>query len=1078
MLFVYFLFIKTVLSYECNENEIYFEKSCYKLIKLDSFENDYSCSNQMNSSVIQCIDYLNKIVNRLIKIYTDNVKFSDLYQFTYLDIKTSRKKIIDKLIENNKQVKNIFLNYYIYDNNHYIENQPSDDEHPNVMMHGSNSGDKCISGERIQNLNESFRFYYEDCLKELPFICVKPYSGNFDLEDKCSHFDKYQPGGRWFECDRLTDDFNVTKSHKCCMYNVKWNENFYDANNLCNKFDSFVFSLRLKGYKLILENYANFLSTNYFDSIHFKDLFSFWTSCKSKPLDSIDSIEKHECLQKNPTAELISSLQQADFKEIQGLKINALNILDNKIYKKSFYNLTFVSLLLNSLKSNLTDDNQYLKLCNKWITSIESNTVNLTDCLYKIWNILDAKTYFLSSRKARSFKIETKTFRSNSIINETQCFYYSNNNETDNKFHLSIPIINVCYHLTIIDFFDSSIVDLKNLNFSNEPNFDSELNYTLSQELYSIILNRLGIANFNECDSNQSNNSSILISNKSCFNLVSMIKLSQNKNDNLLEALKTKNKAVILHSYSLIKNVFHLNCRDTILNINEYIYKCSKYCLFTCPTNCEQDKFIWRYSSNPFVYLNSTSVCLAAYHSNLMSSNNKEHKFYLNNNNNNVNFNPKLIQIKNNNFYSNLWPPFFIASNWNESSNGFYFEQNFDSNESTDFQKYPLVLIQAVYYLNDTIDPIIYYNSDDSNRIEFKYKKILNGSSNTYFNASNDYYDLNFKQISIKFPINIIDDNLIFHSEQIIRLFRQDKQQMIKKIKDSNKCNWFFNTKDSGIKCNLDLNLTFNTYELNDIYNEINIIYPNHTLFKAFTRVILHSNRLLNNSCKNGGLPSNLNSSQCLCFPGFNGSSCEQVCRENSFGTKCQFTCPSNKTCKGLLICNLDPIGCSCASGFKGYECNQSCSIDSWGPNCMFKCNNCTTCDSFSGKCTCPINKEGIECNKCIDGFYGENCTQACASDCLKCDQFGNGNCSIQNNNTINNICLPVNKCSIKTNHYLINEYEFNDSSLICVLKQTNSNDQCEQDYIDYCSFKIYESASKIDECPNYSDLSELSVTV
>ena len=980
-LLIYFILLlqmhDILCGHECTDDEVYFEESCYKLVKLKpSGSKSIRCTNIIDSDTSnECIEYLDKFIQRLIQIYKNNLKLNDMYNFGFLDFKsTSHRSIIESIIKNHEIKKmNIFMNYYFYNNNYYVENQPSDDEHPNVMMHGSNKGLKCIYGQRIHDLNESFSFYYDDCNKEFPFICVKPYhsseylSANDSVTDRCSYFDKVEPGGNWFECDKL-DETGMSKSHKCCMYNVKWRENFNDANKLCRKFDSFVFSLRLKGYKVILEKYAAFLSTNYLNSkLVVKDLefFSFWTSCKSlaSDPDNLDRDDQVECVQKNPVSMLASTLLQ--FTDVKGMKINALvNLANSTMRKNSYYNLTFVDLLLKSLKlKNITDKS--LKDCNDeiFITSgnviPKSSNLSLNECLYKLNRIFITEAFYLGRRKSISYRLETITYRTNNL-NETKCFHYSKFNDGH---YLSIPILNKCYHFTIIDFKSNMVNmtadDLKSVDYSAHPNYDIELD-NLNPELISILMTTIGIADYKPCDSNVlfKNNYSIFITKNMCFNLISLIKFV-NKNDYYLNGLTrqlTDSQIYIrLHSYSHIKAILHLTCIDQVFKLSEAIFRCSKFndekfCLFTCPVKCaESNDFgqVWQFSSRPFLYLNTSSICLAAIHSNIFQSNLTEFKLYLNRNHSNSG-NFSMTKIKRNRINLNLWPPVYIKNTSMLTTipfeNGFYFERNTPDEIKDDIiNNDAYIVIKAVYYINDEksiITFMLYHdlqNEIKSTKFNFgkllKFDKKMNISieflsekaiSFTFFSFNrsflNNYYDVTFKpslnkSYSIKFPINLVDfTNLKLPNEHTIRLSSNEKNfksvRFLPKSKSKSRCKWHINSLTSGINCDIDLDLQMdNALNIIDIENELNVIYAKNFTqdLKAFTRIILTKNNS-RSLCKNGGIPSNLNSSQCLCLPGYFGSNCEKICKQKYFGNRCQFSCLENN-CKGSLICSADPIG-------------------------------------------------------------------------------------------------------------------------------------------------------------------------
>lgn len=76
------------------------------------------------------------------------------------------------------------------------------------------------------------------------------------------------------------------------------------------------------------------------------------------------------------------------------------------------------------------------------------------------------------------------------------------------------------------------------------------------------------------------------------------------------------------------------------------------------------------------------------------------------------------------------------------------------------------------------------------------------------------------------------------------------------------------------------------------------------------------------------------------------------------------------------------------------------------GKNCIPKCNNCKP-----GQCTAPYN-----CSKCLNEFWGINCTQQCnCTDNELCDDF-NGSCTCPPGFSDHNCSL-----SCSSNRYGIN---------------------------------------------------------
>ncbi|XP_040273111.1 angiopoietin-1 receptor isoform X2 [Bufo bufo] len=113
--------------------------------------------------------------------------------------------------------------------------------------------------------------------------------------------------------------------------------------------------------------------------------------------------------------------------------------------------------------------------------------------------------------------------------------------------------------------------------------------------------------------------------------------------------------------------------------------------------------------------------------------------------------------------------------------------------------------------------------------------------------------------------------------------------------------------------------------------------------------------------CHNSGV-CHEDTGECICPPGFMGTTCEMACGEHRFGRTCKETCGEKETCKSQMFCLIDPYGCSCASGWMGLMCDEACPEDFYGPDCKLKCL-CTrgTCDRFKG-CICSHGWRGLHC--------------------------------------------------------------------------------------------------------------------
>nr|XP_054765255.1 angiopoietin-1 receptor-like [Lytechinus pictus] len=124
--------------------------------------------------------------------------------------------------------------------------------------------------------------------------------------------------------------------------------------------------------------------------------------------------------------------------------------------------------------------------------------------------------------------------------------------------------------------------------------------------------------------------------------------------------------------------------------------------------------------------------------------------------------------------------------------------------------------------------------------------------------------------------------------------------------------------------------------------------------------------------CLNGGM-CDVDSGQCVCPPGFNGTTCENVLGSNRFGQDGNFSCDTSGddhslACRGKLFCLPDPFGCTCAAGFMGINCTRECAPGRYGANCLQECHCGPTniCKKDTGEC--------INGTTCADDWTGVNC--------------------------------------------------------------------------------------------------------
>ncbi|KAJ8040375.1 Tyrosine-protein kinase receptor Tie-1 [Holothuria leucospilota] len=88
---------------------------------------------------------------------------------------------------------------------------------------------------------------------------------------------------------------------------------------------------------------------------------------------------------------------------------------------------------------------------------------------------------------------------------------------------------------------------------------------------------------------------------------------------------------------------------------------------------------------------------------------------------------------------------------------------------------------------------------------------------------------------------------------------------------------------------------------------------------------------------------------QCVCKPGWMGSSCSTKCNDGLVGQRCTVSCDDldagNTDCRNLLFGLPDKIGMYCRTGLKSPDCMDACDAGRWGPNC-------------ENTCTAPCNPE------------------------------------------------------------------------------------------------------------------------
>ncbi|XP_019641537.1 PREDICTED: delta-like protein D [Branchiostoma belcheri] len=130
--------------------------------------------------------------------------------------------------------------------------------------------------------------------------------------------------------------------------------------------------------------------------------------------------------------------------------------------------------------------------------------------------------------------------------------------------------------------------------------------------------------------------------------------------------------------------------------------------------------------------------------------------------------------------------------------------------------------------------------------------------------------------------------------------------------------------------------------------------------------------------CYNGGV-CHEDLGECICPPGFKGTTCETGCGGNSFGRDCQYECDANGLaagCKERIFCLPDPYGCSCSPGYRNLLCSTPCLPGSFGAGCTQTCHcrsiGPNACDVYTGWC-----RDG-----CAKGWKGPSCQEEDIDHC------------------------------------------------------------------------------------------------
>ncbi len=558
------------------------------------------------------------------------------------------------------------------------------------------------------------------------------------------------------------------------------------------------------------------------------------------------------------------------------------------------------------------------------LTRIDQLSKNTSIQYESITTILNLTNYaFIGRKRWSASNFTTQVYHSQA--HKRPCF--SIVRENSNSLNLSLPFSNKCYHMT--------------LTISNLTTLPDPISINVSHHILSSLLTTLDILEYQNCSDTFSNSPGrIIFVNNACLNITTLSKSRKEFTRSISHYLTQPRFVLVVHSYSNITGVLQLTCLASALDVIDEIEECLRFnaadtCRFTCPSDCNRNNDVWRVwqtATDEFGYFGSSSICQAAYHSNILVEE-SGHLFW----NKHLSRSNSRI-INNNGITANIWPVQFKR---NENVI-YHFKQNVTVKTQISSSSDALVLIQAVFssfQINDISATI--YNSENRNlkrcifdheksaayeMIEFSNKTIIKWNITSFSEAQslNTYYELS----SIRFPVNILDNsNQQTAPEKHSFRFTIDQNLSIKLEHSPSTCYWYYNELSTGLNCSSVLKLLQDTYKnTSDQNNQIITVHARlrQSKFKLFSRIHFNQKRT--------------------------GS--KKVCPQSKFGNECQFTCP-NQTCRGYLLCAKDPDGCSCLAGFTGYACNQTCEVGKWGIDCQENCpQKCTrSCDIYTGDC-------------------------------------------------------------------------------------------------------------------------------
>ncbi|XP_075451724.1 usherin isoform X2 [Ascaphus truei] len=151
----------------------------------------------------------------------------------------------------------------------------------------------------------------------------------------------------------------------------------------------------------------------------------------------------------------------------------------------------------------------------------------------------------------------------------------------------------------------------------------------------------------------------------------------------------------------------------------------------------------------------------------------------------------------------------------------------------------------------------------------------------------------------------------------------------------------------------------------------------------------------------NGDITCNQNSGECKCKSNVIGLWCDRCNlgfkQQNMTGKKSCIPCKCHTLGSINQYCNPISGLCKCREDVKGLDCDTC--IDNYYGLDAAGCKHCdcdkegiipgTVCDAVTGQCVCQPNIGGRKCNECLDGYFKvqQNNSVACLS--CKCDMSG-----------------------------------------------------------------------------------------